>query len=362
MQNTFGKNFQIQLFGESHQPFIGVTINNIASGITLDIEQIKKDLQKRKPSSNFNTSRIEDDDFQIISGYFNNKTTGAPLTILIPNKNINSSSYQQFIPRPSHADYAAYSKFNGFNDYRGGGMFSARITSAIVIAGSIAKSILKSHGIIIKSHIKKVMQFEDDNLYSLDDLKNCDDTFPLINKNLFSDIQNLINQIASDKDTVGGTIETGIFNIEPGIGEPFFDNIESKLSYGLFSIPSVKSVEFGLGNEFANHTGKQANDEFQIKNNSIQTKTNYNGGINGGISNGMPIIFKTTLKPIPSIKTEQNTIDLNDFKNTKLTINGRHDCFVLNRAIIIIESIAAISTVDFYTERYGYLWQKQNMD
>lgn len=355
MGNSLGKQFQISIFGESHQDYIGVTISGIDSGILIDHELIKKDLQRRKPQQNFNTPRKEDDEYQIISGVFNGYTTGTPLTILVKNSNRHSSDYHSNIPRASHADYSGHIKYDGFQDYRGGGHFSGRLTTPLVIAGSIAKMILNRHNIKIQSHIYKVLNIFDDSLVTYH--SKLDQGFPMLNEKQKNKVLSLLEKIRHDHDSVGGIIETAIFNLPAGIGEPFFDSLESMLSHALFSIPSVKGISFGLGENFSDKLGSEVLDEFYYDNDQVKTKTNFNGGINGGISNGMPITFKTTLKPIASIAKKQNTIDLETKTNTSYQVNGRHDATIINRVIVIIEALSAITLVDCCSIRWGYTWQ-----
>lgn len=361
MSSIYNSNLKISLFGESHGPLIGVTIDGLKAGIKLDIQYINNELQKRKSISSISTPRIEKDEIEIVSGYFNGYTTGTPLTILIKNENTKSKDYQPNLLRPSHADYAAYLKYHGYQDYRGGGHFSGRLTAPIVIAGSICKQILENKGILIGSHLKQVYSIEDyDFSNDCQTLKNQilkvnNQDLAVINDEIKEDIINVIEKAKKDQDSVGGIIESAVYNIDGGIGEPFFDSIESVLSHLIFSIPAVKGIEFGKGFELANLLGSIANDELEI-NDKIQTKTNNNGGINGGISNGMPIIIKTAIKPTPSISKKQNTVDINSKENTTLEIKGRHDPCIVHRARVVVDSMIAIGILDLYLKRYGYEW------
>ena len=361
MASVFGKNINVSLFGESHGPLIGVTINGLKSGIKLDIDYINKELQKRKSISSISTPRTEKDEIEIVSGYFNGYTTGTPLTIIVKNENTKSKDYQPNLLRPSHADYSAYLKYDGYQDYRGGGHFSGRLTTGIVIAGAICKQILENKGILIGSHLKQVynikdVDFSSDEKKIKQEIQKMNDTdFAVITDTLKEDIIKCIEQAKANQDSVGGIIETAIINLEGGIGEPFFDSIESVLSHLIFSIPAVKGIEFGKGFEFASLTGIEANDPIQC-NNQIQTVTNNNGGINGGISNGMPILIKTVIKPTPSISQKQSTVDYNTKENTILEIKGRHDPCIVHRARVVVDSMVAIGILDLCTHRYGYQW------
>ena len=366
MASVIGKNINISLFGESHGPLIGVTINGLKSGIKLDIDYINKELQKRRSISSISTPRVEKDEIEIVSGYFNGYTTGTPLTILVKNENTKSKDYQPNLLRPSHADYSAYLKYDGYQDYRGGGHFSGRLTTGIVIAGAICKKILEDKGILIGSHLKQVYDIQDvdfsynDELLKQEIIKMNNTDMAVLTDSVKEDIIKCIEQAKSNQDSVGGIIETAIINLEGGIGEPFFDSIESVLSHLIFSIPAVKGIEFGKGFKFAELTGSIANDPLEYNNkeynNKIVSKTNNNGGINGGISNGMPILIKTVIKPTPSISQKQNTVDYNKNENTVLEIKGRHDPCIVHRARVVVDSMVAIGILDLCVQRYGYQW------
>ncbi|MEG0692381.1 MAG: chorismate synthase [Oscillospiraceae bacterium] len=364
MKSIFGDSFQVCLFGESHSEAIGVLMNGIAPGIELDLDFIKKQLEKRKPKGKISTSRVEADEFKIVSGFFNGQTTGTPLCIMIENKSQKSTDYEptKSILRPSHADFTGNEKYLGSQDYRGGGHFSGRLTAPIVIAGAIATQILLSHNIAIGTHIKELKEicdekFSDDKttLERQVDLLN-DSYFPVINKDCGETMILEIENVANEGDSVGGVLETVILNMPTGIGEPFFQSIESKLSQLLFSIPGVKGVDFGLGFDITKLMGSQANDSFYMQDGDIKTKTNNNGGINGGISNGMPIVFKTAIKPTPSIYKAQETVNVESRQNEMLQIKGRHDPAIIHRARVVVDSMAAIGLLDLFCERYGYLW------
>ena len=361
MSSIFGKNIKISLFGESHGSVIGVTINGLKAGLKLDIPYIEKEIQKRKSIASISTPRVEKDEIEIVSGFFNGYTTGTPLTVIVRNENTKSKDYQPELLRPSHADYSAYLKYNGYQDYRGGGHFSGRITLGIVIAGAICKQILENKGVLIGSHLKQVynikdFDFSDDEKQLKEEIIKMNQTdFALINENLKEDIISCIEEAKLNKDSVGGIIETAVLNLEGGIGEPFSDSIESVLSHLIFSIPAVKGIEFGKGFALSNMFGSEANDELEISD-TIKTKTNNNGGINGGISNGMPIIIKTAIKPTPSISQKQSTVNINTKENTVLEIKGRHDPCIVHRARVVVDSMVAIGVLDLCMQRYGYEW------
>lgn len=353
MKNNFGNQISFTLFGESHGPCIGITLDGLPSGIYLDLDRIQRDMDKRKAKGKISTQRHEDDQVQIVSGFFEGHTTGSALTILIQNKNTRSQDYKktQYRLRPGHADYTAFEKYEGFQDYRGGGHFSGRLTACIVAAGSICAQILESQGVYIGSHLKQVYTICDDSF----DEKNLKEEiqyvnsldFAVLNEQKAKEMNALIEQVAENKDSVGGILETAIIGLPAGIGEPFFDSVESVLSHLLFSIPAIKAVSFGEGFGFASLLGSQANDAF-VYTDHIETKTNHNAGINGGITNGMPIIIQSCVKPTPSIFKEQDSVDYQTKENVKLTIQGRHDPCIIHRARIVVDSIVAFGLLDLW--------------
>ena len=352
MKNSFGTNISMTLFGESHGPYIGITLDGLPAGFSIDLAAIQKDLDQRKPKNSLSTARQEEDDFEIISGYFNGHTTGTPLTLLIANKKQHSKDYSgtQFFLRPSHADFTAFEKYHGFQDYRGGGHFSGRLTACIVAAGSICRQILAKQGILIGSHIERIASVSDepfsldpDTLASQIEKMNTLDFAVLQNKEA---MQNEIIKASKNKDSVGGIIETAIIHVPTGLGEPFFDSVESILSHLLFSIPAVKGVSFGDGFGITSLRGSQANDAFEVKDDIIQTRSNHNGGINGGISNGMPILIHTAIKPTPSIFQSQQTVQYNTKEEINYSIQGRHDPCIVHRARVVIDCIVAFGILD----------------
>ena len=353
MKNQIGNNISMTLFGESHGPCIGITLDGLPAGFKIDEERIRQDMNQRKAKGKISTQRHEEDKVEIVSGYFEGYTTGSALTILIQNQNTRSADYKktQYRLRPGHADYTAYEKYKGFQDYRGGGHFSGRLTACIVAAGSICRQILESKKVYIGTHLKQVHHIQDDsfdekNLYNQIQAVNHMD-FAILNPEKKEEMIQCIERAASNKDSVGGILETAIINYPSGIGEPFFDSIESILSHLLFSIPAVKGVSFGEGFGFASLYGSQANDAF-VYTDRIQTKTNHNAGINGGISNGMPIIIHTCVKPTPSIFKEQESVDYQTKENVKLIIQGRHDPCILHRARVVVDSMVAFGLLDLW--------------
>lgn len=362
MADICGNNIKLSIFGASHGEAIGATIFNLPAGIKVNEESISKALSLRRPQGLISTARVEKDAFRIVSGVFEGYTSGDALTIIIENTNTISKDYSELKikPRPSHADYVANVKYEGFNDYRGGGHFSGRLSAALVAVCAILRDILKGKGIIIGSHIKQIGNILDDDLSlnneELESLNN--KYFATVSSKKEEEMMAYIEKARDDQDSVGGIIETAILNMPIGVGEPYFDSIESTLARLLFSIGGVKGVEFGAGFNFVNLKGSEANDEFYIDNDSVKTKSNNNGGINGGISNGMPIIIKTAIKPTPSISKKQSTIDMEKKENTNLVIKGRHDPCIVHRVRIVIDSLIAFGLLDLCIEQFGKAWCK----
>lgn len=364
MKSNFGDCFQISVFGESHSEGIGVVINGLAAGIELSVEGIKREMEKRKAAGSISTKRHESDEIEFLSGFFNGKTTGTPLCIYIKNRSQKSGDYEKNrgLIRPSHADFTAHEKYFGCEDYRGGGHFSGRLTAPITAAGGVAKQILAAHNIHIGAHIYSLHDIDDrpfsQDMQQLDnEIIGLDSTeFPTLDKQKGEEMYRLAEKAAAEGDSVGGVLEIGVSNMPTGIGEPLFGSIESKLSALLFSVPAVKGVEFGLGFGFKNLYGSEANDAFYTNGSEIFTKTNNNGGINGGISNGMPIIIRAVVKPTPSIYKPQQTVDINKMENAELQICGRHDSAIIHRARVVAEAVTAIGLTDLFCERYGYEW------
>lgn len=360
MGATYGNIFKVTIFGESHSEAIGVVLDGIPSGIELDFEEIKTEMARRAPGQNaFSTPRSEADLPEIQSGVFEGKTCGTPICAVIKNTNTRSKDYEPEILRPSHADYSGKMRYNGFNDYRGSGHFSGRLTAPIVFAGAIAKQILKKENIEIFAHIKNIGKISDISIDAvtpevelLRELKK--EILPIIDKTKINDVENEILSAKENLDSVGGSVEAVICGIKAGIGSPFFDSVESRISQMLFSVPAVKAVEFGIGKEFSFMHGSEANDEFCIDNGNIKTKTNNNGGINGGITNGMPVLVTATIKPTPSISKEQNTVNIDEMKEIVHTIHGRHDPCIVQRAVPVIESALSIAVLDMLLEGKTY--------
>ena len=357
MKNSFGNNLTITLFGESHGKMIGAVLDGLAPGIKIDREYVEKKLSQRRPGGTISTARVEKDMFEIVSGEYLGYTTGTPLTILIPNSEQKSSDYEAMydIPRPGHADFAAECKYHGYQDKRGGGHFSGRITAAIVAAGAIVESALLSLGIKIGTHISYLGGVCDRDFSDYDrDIDYLSGIlFPVLNADADKKMTEKIEEAKKMGDSVGGILESAIIGLPSGIGEPYFDTLEGKISKALFSIPGVKGVSFGAGFDFAEMYGSEANDAFETDGRSIYTKTNNNGGINGGISNGMPITVKMAVKPTPSIFKEQDSVSLSKLENSKITVNGRHDPAIIHRVRAVADATLALAVADALVTRFG---------
>ena len=317
------------IFGESHGPAIGVVLEGVPSGVEMDLDFIRAELQRRAPGkSALTTARKEADEPEILSGVFDGKTTGTPLCAIIRNTDTRSKDYAKLkhLPRPSHADYAGAVRYGGFNDYRGGGHFSGRLTAPLVFAGALAKLILQEKGGIITSAISI--------------LEGTPDPSP-------EEIEEIILAARKAGDSVGGAISCTVTGISAGFGAPDFGcNAEGIFAQHLFAVPAVKGIAFGAGFGFSCMRGSEANDPFYMEEGQVKTRTNASGGINGGITNGMPIVFEVAIRPTPSIAMEQNTVDLAEKKDATLVIEGRHDPCIVQRALPVVEAAAALASCE----------------
>ncbi len=356
MKNTFGCAITLTLFGESHGEEIGCVLDGLAPGIAVSEEEIARLLSLRRPQGAVSTARQEPDPFRIVSGVYQGRTTGTPLAILIPNLTQRSSDYErQTKLRPGHADFTAEMKYHGFQDPRGGGHFSGRITAPLVAAGAILLSALREKGIVIGTHMASCGQVSDRPFADLgSDIASLSTrAFPVLDHNAAKAMEEEILTAKKEGDSVGGVLETAVLGLPAGVGEPWFDTLESLLSHALFAIPAVKGVEFGKGFALAGLRGSQANDAFCVENGNIQTRTNHNGGINGGISNGMPLIFRCAVKPTPTLSREQDTVDLLTGEECTIASRGRHDPCIVHRARVVVDSMTALTLADALTLRFG---------
>ena len=346
MSSTYGENLKLSIFGQSHGPAIGMTLDGIPAGLPVDIEKLQEFLNRRAPGQNdWSTPRKEEDKPEFLGGILDGYTCGAPIAAVIYNKNTRSGDYENLknCPRPGHADYTAQVKYGGFQDTAGGGHFSGRLTAPLCIAGGLCKQWLEEIGIRIGAHISMMSDLCDvpfDPIYpQLDDVLP---SFPVLHERSEEIMRSDIADAKSDCDSIGGTIECAIVGVPAGIGEPMFGGIENRIAQIIYGIPAVKGLSFGsLG-----LTGSMTNDEYIIENGQIRTLTNHCGGILGGISTGMPIIFSVDIKPTPSISKPQQTVNLKTGEITTIEIQGRHDPCIVPRAVPVVEAAAAIAIYD----------------
>lgn len=349
MGNSLGQLFSITTFGESHGSCVGVVIDGCPAGLPLSEADIQSEVDRRRPTAGIGTARAEEDRVEVISGVFNGMTTGAPICLVVRNKDVDSSDYDRmrFLPRPGHADYTAWMKYGGFNDYRGGGRFSGRITVSFVMAGAVAKKALARLGIEVLAHTiqigdvkaghsepDKIRQNTGTNAVRCADPKAA------------AEMLRLIEEVRKPGDSLGGVIEGIALNVPVCMGEPVFDTVEGEMARALLAIPAVKGVEFGAGFGVANKRGSENNDPFAVRDGRIVTLTNNAGGVLGGISNGMPIVFRVAVKPTPSISRSQPTVNLETATETNLTIRGRHDTCIVPRAVAVVEGLTAVVLCD----------------
>ena len=357
MKNSFGNNLTATVFGESHGPAVGVVLDGLCPGLAVSDESIERQLTRRRPAGETDTARTEPDRYQIVSGVFNGKTTGAPLCVVIPNENARSGDYAYGKARPSHADYAAFAKYHGYEDYRGGGHFSGRVTAALAAAGGVLLPALEAVGVRLGTHILQCggaedRPFSDSEIeYELTQLEHA--PFPVLSAEAGEKIKERIAAARAEGDSVGGVTQTAVTGLPAGLGEPWFDSVESQLSHALFSIGGVKGVDFGVGFDGAALRGSQYNDPLRMEAGTVRTLTNRNGGVNGGITNGMPVVFRCAVKPTPSIARPQQTVDFIKNEETDIAVKGRHDPAILRRVCPVIDSVTALVLCDLLTGRYG---------
>jgi chorismate synthase len=349
--NSIGKKFVVTCFGESHGKCVGVVIDGCPAGLPLSESDVQMELDKRKPGgSRVSTPRIEEDKAVLLSGVFNNFTTGAPICIIVWNKDVKSEGYNQIKrkPRPGHADYTASIRYGGFNDHRGGGRFSGRITLAYVIAGTVAKKLLKLIDVEILAHTVQIGNIKLSTKVSNKEIRKnvyknsvrCADSQAAIT------MEREILKVKKAGDSIGGLVEGLVLNYPAGLGDPIFDSLDSDIAKMIFNIPAVKAIEFGAGLRVVQMQGSENNDQFRIKDGKIITETNNCGGILGGLSNGMPIVIRVAFKPTPSISKKQKTINLKEKKETKIELSGRHDPCIVPRAVPVVEASLAIVLID----------------
>lgn len=336
------------IFGESHGPAIGVVLEGVPAGLELDLEQVQRELDRRKPGQDpAATARKESDLVEVLSGMFEGKTTGAPLAMVIRNSDQHSKDYEsiRYTPRPSHGDYAGFIKSRGAQDYRGGGHFSGRLTAPLVAAGAVAKQVLAGRGVQVGAHISSIYGICDAALEDPTELKAvAEKPFPVLDDGKGEEMRQAILEAKEAQDSVGGAIECAVTGLPAGLGAPDFGcNVEGIFAQYLFAVPAVKGIEFGAGVAFSLMRGSEANDPFAVEDSQVVTKTNHAGGINGGITNGMPVTFEVTIRPTPSISLPQESVDLRTGEETEIEIHGRHDPCIVPRAVPVIEAAAALA-------------------
>lgn len=363
MGSIWGNALKISIFGESHGGGIGVVLDGFPSGILFDEDFVLREMDRRAPGKNKqSTARKEADLPKILSGIYQGYTTGTPICAMIENTDTRSGDYKDFSthPRPGHADYTGLVRFGGYNDPRGGGHFSGRLTAPLVFAGAMCKLYLKTKGITVGAHIQSIAQIQDtpfdDVEVSAEQMEQLRmQEYPIINPLAQKAMLAAIEEARLDQDSVGGVIECASVGVPAGLGSPMLDSVEGRLASLLFSVPAVKGVEFGVGFGFAEFRGSHANDTFTLTDEEkVVTETNNNGGILGGITSGMPLIFRTAIKPTPSIAKPQRTLNLSTGEVEELCIKGRHDPCIVTRAAPVIEAAAAVALTDLYLEGYGY--------
>lgn len=360
--NTIGDQIKLTIYGESHGASIGAVLDGLPAGVSVDWDEVRREMERRAPGRNaLSTDRKEKDAFEIQSGYFNDHTTGTPLCVMIRNGDQHSKDYDQLrhIMRPGHADYAGHVRYGGYNDYRGGGHFSGRLTAPLVFAGAIAKQVLQSRGITVGSHIQRIAGVEDarfsplgESAERLEQLTH--ELLPLLDPSKAEAMKLAVRDARSAKDSVGGLIEVMAVGLPAGLGDPLFDSVESALAHMLFSVPAVKGVEFGDGFALAQMRGSEANDAMQYDGGTVKTLSNHNGGITGGITNGAPLLCRLVIKPTASIAKAQRTVDLDTGEDAELSITGRHDPCIVQRAVPVVEAATAWVLLDILLQSQAY--------
>jgi chorismate synthase len=351
MQNSFGRLFTITSFGESHGRCVGVIVDGCPAGLPIAEADIQKEVDRRRAGESAGTTtRLEKDRVEILSGVSDGFSTGAPICLLIKNEDVDDSDYEKirFRPRPGHADYTAFMKYGGFNDWRGGGRFSGRTTATFVMAGAIARKLLSIIGIELVAHAVEIGGITAKPV-TFDEIKKntAQDSLKCADPQASGEMAELIRKAKEEGDSLGGVIEGIARDVPVGLGEPVFDRLDGELAKALLAIPAVKGVEFGAGFSAARKRGSENNDPFRIENSKIVTSTNNAGGIIGGISNGMPVVVRVAVKPTSSIAIEQETVDIQKMENASIRVSGRHDACIVPRAVPVVEAMMAVTLCDF---------------
>ena len=356
MSNTIGRLYRVTSFGESHGRCVGVIVDGCPAGHRLDLEHVQAELDRRRPGqSSVSTTRREDDKVEVLSGVFNGVTTGAPICMLIWNRDMDSTRYEEhrWTPRPGHADYTAEKRYGGHQDYRGGGRFSGRITAGYVMAGALAKQVLAAtHGIEVLGYTSQIGLTAAPDV-PLDQVRENTERNPVRCPDLDTarEMERNILKARDEGDSLGGAVKCVVVNVPPGVGQPVFDTLEGNLAKALFGVPAVKAVEFGAGTALASMRGSESNDPYKVVGGRVETASNNMGGVLGGVSTGAPIELTVTFKPTPSVSKPQQTVDLKTLKETTITIEGRHDPCIVPRAVPVVESVVAMVILDHMMQR-----------
>jgi len=360
MSSIWGRRFVVDIFGESHGPRIGVTIHGAVPGTPFDADAARTFLDRRRAGGDvWSTPRREADEFEIVSGLYNGRLTGTPLCALFANADTRSRDYDAQPPRPGHADYTGHVRYRGFNDPRGGGHFSGRLTAPLVFAGAVAAQTLSSRGVYAATHVRRIADVEDapfDRTYIPLPLAQrlAAQRLPLLNETQRPVMEQRIADAAFEGDSIGGVVECALCGLPAGLGSPMFGTCESALSSLLFAVPAVKGVSFGAGFGFADMRGSAANDAYDVQDGRVVTRTNHNGGVLGGITTGMPVVFEAAIKPTASISLPQQSVDPDTLEARTLAIRGRHDACIVPRAAVAVEAAALIFALDLLLEEGTY--------
>ena len=357
---VFGNLYTVTVFGESHSAGLGVVIGGLPPGTPLDVGQIEASMQRRAPSGDVaSTARREADAFEILCGYINGHTTGTPLAAVLRNTDTRSQDYLQTaaLLRPGHADYTGYIKYRGYNDIRGGGHFSGRLTAPLVFAGAAARQVLALSGIVLGAHIASVADIQDRPFHAFDSQELCapeQHAMQLLDQDAAERMQECIAEAKRNENSVGGTIECAAIGLPAGLGDPFFDSVESVLSHVMFSIPGIKGIEFGDGFGLTRMLGSEANDSPVVRGGRVSFCSNHSGGVAGGITNGMPLVFRVAVRPTASISQPQPTVDIRRMENDVLRLRGRHDACIVPRAVEVVKCAAAVVLLDLLLQERAY--------
>lgn len=354
MSSVYGDAIKVSIFGQSHSEAIGVVIDGLPAGKKIDMQKVRTFMQRRAPGNDaVSTTRKEADEPVILSGLVDDVTCGAPLCAMIQNTNTRSKDYDKLraIPRPAHSDYPAFVKHNGANDIRGGGHFSGRLTAPLCFAGAVCMQLLEEKGIFIGAHIASIADVKDDNFDAVKFDKSVvqnlrQKRYPVLNDDIWQKMEQKVVSLRQEQDSAGGIIECGVAHLPVGLGAPLFGGVENRIAQAVFAVPAVKGIEFGAGFAVSTMTGSQNNDAFTMQNNTVKTLSNNHGGILGGLTSGMPVIFRAAFKPTPSIAQEQQSVNLQSMQNCPLVIEGRHDPCVVLRAVPAVEAACALAIYD----------------